>query len=101
MDRRRIEVALDRERLDDLAAGLAYAGEGRGCFRQARSGLFLEFAQGSLDRFLTGLDHALGDHPCAGILALPEWAAGLDQQHLEPIVATAVEQDSGAVGSRH
>src|SRR6185312_12774455 len=100
--RRHVEVALGGPHCEHLASGLPHLTERREGRRRHRGPeLLLELALRDLERVLTGRVLALRDRPRAGVLASPEGAAHVPEQHLhDPAVRTSVEQDSGA-GSRH
>src|SRR4051812_9902316 len=80
-DALRIEVTLDRESFDDLAAGLTDHRKREWNRRQACAGLFGKFTQGGFGGGLVSLDLALGNHPRPGVLVAPEWPAGFDEQN--------------------
>src|SRR5205814_3897667 len=82
-ERREIEVRLEREGVDDLAALLAHRrkrGERTVC---DKPGLLGELAQRGREQLGTGLDEAFGDRPGAIILACPVRTARMREQNFE------------------
>ena len=102
--RGRVEVALPAPGRDDLAGLLpdrAELDERVTHDRRRRAQLLLELAQRNLERLLAGLDLALGDRPGAIVLPRPERPARMDEQHLDPVAAAAVEEEARALLRRH
>src|SRR5690606_33128943 len=95
-----IGIALDRPGVHDLAAGLADRPERERGPLGGEARLLRQLAARSGEQVLAGADLPLRNRPRAAILARPEGAARMDQQHLEAARAAAVEQDSRADG-RH
>src|SRR4051812_3052469 len=98
-DGRRVELALDRPRPDALAAGLAQLTQvERPAGRDVAAGLLRELAPGRREGVLVGVVLALDDRPGAVVLARPEGAAHVAEEHLQPRAAHAIEHDPGAAG---
>src|SRR5262245_30712218 len=72
LERRRIEVALDREGRDNLTARLRNLTERPELATGTRSGLFLEFTHRDVERVLCFGIFALRDRPRAEVLPGPE-----------------------------
>ncbi len=94
----RVQVALHRPRMHDLAAPLRDAaqidGSGRGADDVA--GLLAELAARDRPELLAVLDLALGDGPDARVAVLEVGSAGVAKQHLDAVGRLAEEQDARA-----
>src|SRR5687768_2311765 len=96
-DRVRVEVALRGPRGDHLAALLLHLAQlDQLAGGQRRAGLLLELPQGAGARILAVGVLALRDRPRAGVLARPERAAGVHEQHLGLAARDPVEEDARA-----
>src|SRR5262245_31196614 len=93
---RRIEVTLEREGGDDLAARLRDLAERPELAAWPHSGLFLEFTQRDFERILRFGIFPLRDRPGAEVLPGPERAARMHQQELEALRAPPIHQNAGA-----
>jgi hypothetical protein len=82
-----VEIAFKGEGLDPFAPGLLDPAKGTRDSGRPRSKLLLEFAKGGGHIFFSRLDQAFWNHPGAVILALPEGAAGMDEQYFDLIAA--------------
>ena len=99
---RRVEVALERPRLDELAALLLDLPElDRVAVGRRVTGLLLEFATRHRPGRLAVVELALGHGPDARVALRPERSAGMGEQHLDVAVGSAaVQQEPGAPARR-
>src|SRR5680860_523030 len=94
-----VDVGLDRPRFDDLApAALAHRAEReRLALGRQPADLLLELPARRLEARLALLLLALGDRPCAAVLARPVRPAHVAEHHLQPsTVRPSVEQQARA-----
>src|SRR6185295_13790447 len=83
IEKRRLEIALDREGGDELAAALAqFAERDIGSFRWRSAEFLFEFAPGDGERIFTLVIFALRDGPGTFILVLPERPTGMHEENL-------------------
>src|SRR5205823_9751847 len=90
-----VEVSRRGPRVDQLAAGLANRAQrdelAVGC---RRAELLPKLATRDVDRLLAGLDLAFRNRPRPLVLAHPEWAAGMDEEHLELVATQAIGEQA-------
>src|SRR6478672_13100360 len=79
-----------------LAAGLLERAELREFAVHGEAGFLREFPARRGERILVRLDGAFGNGPGAGVLVLPERAAGMDEEELEILGLAPVHQNASA-----
>jgi hypothetical protein len=93
---RRVEVACNRERDHPLAGALDDLAErDRFAVRRRAAELLGELAPRARERILALVQLALRDRPGARVLARPERAAHVPEEHLQLALALAEEQQPG------
>src|SRR5436190_12981967 len=96
-----VEVSLDRPPQHELARLLCDLSKiDERVVWDLVSGFFREFSPSHRHELLTGLNLALGDRPVADVLLDPEGSALMGQEHLQPALPDAPEQDAGTRAPR-
>ncbi len=90
-----IEVGLQREAVDQLAALLPQRRQRQKRAACDEAGLLVEFALGAGEH-VVGFHHALGDRPGALVAAAPIGPAGVGEQQFQPRALAAEGEDAGA-----
>src|SRR6266403_2014310 len=80
----RVDFALDREGMDDLAALLLRGRQGHELAVDRLSRFFGELAARGIESIFRAAELALWDRPGAGVLLGPKGSAGMDEENLQP-----------------